>query len=854
MAKPPLHQVEKLFHEALALQPEERAGFLNAACSSDADLRAAVEALLQFAGDDEATDEFLESPLTPLIEQLRPELQTVRQAPGETARSAVQDRPAVPGYEVLQELGRGGMGVVYQARQSSLNRLVALKMLLPGGAAVPELLARFRAEAGVLARLQHPNIITIFDIGEHQGRPYFTMEYVAGPSLARLVGGRPQEPGASAQLLETLARTMAAVHGQGIVHRDLKPANILLQNKSEIRNPKSEIAPSDFGFRTSDFESRIADFEPKVTDFGLARDQTTGGRLTQTNLTMGTPAYMAPEQAGRGPVGPAADVYALGSILYEMLTGRPPFQGGTAAETLDELRNAEPVSPAQLRPRLPRDLETICLKCLEKAPAGRYGSALDLADDLRRFQSGEPIRARPLGPLGRAMRWGRRRPLVAGLLMLSALLAVSLVVTILVYNAQLAEALARAESKTETQRQHIVQLDISIGVAALQDGDSFTALLRFTEALRLDEGDPEHELEDRRHIAIALGKGPRLLELRSIPGRILCTRPHANGGWLAAIHAGHQVQLHDVLTGRSLGSPLAPNHVPHAGALSPNGRSLATIAPHGAAQLWDLPTGKSQDLPGTAGLSLRQIVFHPDGRVLLAELGDGGVLRWDLAMGPPALLEPLAAAEARHAAVSDDGRWLFTLDRGDEGRIWNVATGEVLAGPIKLGFAVRLAAISDDGRRLALLNRNGLVQIWDVALGIRIGSAFRPGLVITRVRFSPDSRLILTTNAAGLVRVWSTETGQALTPPLRHGGLRPLAAFHADGKRLAILSQTGVLTVWRLPQEEEGPALEATARPVADLVHIAEVYAASRIDEAEQVQPLEPGLLAAIWEKLRQRK
>jgi tetratricopeptide (TPR) repeat protein len=294
----------------------------------------------------------------------------------------------VEGYEILGELGRGGMGVVYKARQIALNRLVALKMVLAGGHASPDQLARFKVEALAVAKLQHPNIVQIYEISEQDGLPYFSLEFVDGGCLSHKVGRKPQPPEFAARMTETLARAMHFAHSRGIVHRDLKPANVLL----------------------------TADGQPKITDFGLAKAvEEESSTQTRSGVILGTPAYMAPEQA-RGETqrtGPLADLYALGAILYDLLTGRPPFQGATMVETIDQVLTRDPVPPAQLGSKVPADLETICLKCLQKEPTQRYGSAGELADDLKRFLNGEPIMARPVGRAERLWRWCKRNPRVA---------------------------------------------------------------------------------------------------------------------------------------------------------------------------------------------------------------------------------------------------------------------------------------------------------------------------------------------------------------------------------------------------------------------------------------------------------
>jgi tetratricopeptide (TPR) repeat protein len=334
------------------------------------------------------------------------------------------DRVVAPGYEIVAELGRGGMGVVYLARQCSLNRQAAVKMILAGPHAHPTARARFRTEAEAVARLSHPNIVQIYEVSEHDGKPFLALEYVAGGSLAQQAAGTPQPEREAARLLETLARAVHYTHQRGILHRDLKPTNILL----------------------------TADGTPKITDFGLAKvlDADTGPTRTETWL--GTPSYMAPEQAAADPkkVGASADVYSLGAILYELLTGRPPFQGTTALTTLEQVRTHEPVPPRLWRTAISRDLETICLKCLEKEPGKRYSSAEALADDLRRFLQGEPIQARPVALWQRLWRSARRRPaMVARVAAAAALLCVLLTCG---WYFQVAGQLARHRAKTQYQK------------------------------------------------------------------------------------------------------------------------------------------------------------------------------------------------------------------------------------------------------------------------------------------------------------------------------------------------------------------------------------------------------------------
>jgi eukaryotic-like serine/threonine-protein kinase len=332
-----------------------------------------------------------------------------------TVTEAAASGPTIPGYEILAEIGRGGMGVVFKARQASANRLVALKVIRNGVLADERERARFRIEAEAAARLHHPNVVRVYEVGEHQGQPFFAMEFVEGISLEEHLGGQPQPAALAAAFIRTLALAVQHAHEEKIVHRDLKPANILLQKsevrdqKSEIRSQRSEVEPGPP--RVSDLCPLTSDLCPKIVDFGLAkRLDSASTALTHDGAVLGTPSYMAPEQAaGRvRDVGPATDVYALGNLLYEMLTGRPPFRGGSWSETIRQVLNDEPPILNGLRPDVPRPLETICLKCLEKDPAARYATARELADELERFLDGRPIIAAPLGETERLARLALR--------------------------------------------------------------------------------------------------------------------------------------------------------------------------------------------------------------------------------------------------------------------------------------------------------------------------------------------------------------------------------------------------------------------------------------------------------------
>jgi Protein kinase domain/Protein of unknown function (DUF1559) len=438
--------------------------------------------------------------------------ESVTLAPG--APPAGSERVAVPGYEILGELGRGGMGVVYRARHLGLNRIVALKMILAGGHAGPDELTRFRGEAEAVARLNHPNIVQVHDVGESGGLPYFSLEFVEGGSLDRKLNGTPLAADEAAKLVETLARAMAAAHAAGLVHRDLKPANVLL----------------------------TGDGTPKVTDFGLAKKLDTAGQ-TASGAVMGTPSYMAPEQAGgkSAEIGPGCDVYALGAILYECLTGRPPFKAATPLDTMMQVVSAEPVPPTQLQPSLPRDLETICLKCLQKEPARRYAGAATMADELRRFRDGLPIQARPVGSLERVAKWVRRRPTAAATAALLALLvlaaAVGLPVMFFLWlRAEISQVQAAADRMRAVEAQKEAENRYQEALQAKQDLE--TARKRERQLLEQQLASANRELARRnlRFLTVAMHAYADADKEQRLPPAALCdVQGHPLLSWRVAL-------------------------------------------------------------------------------------------------------------------------------------------------------------------------------------------------------------------------------------------------------------------------------------------------------------------------------
>jgi serine/threonine protein kinase len=433
---------------------------------------------------------------------------------GTAGPAAAASLPAVPGYELLKELGRGGMGVVYWAWQGSLNRTVALKMIRGGADAGPQERTRFRTEAEAVARLHHPHIVQVYDVGQAEQCPYLALEFVDGGSLAQKLTGTPLPARPAARLMELVARAVQVAHQKGVIHRDLTPANVLLARSDAAQGvPLGSPAEPEY-------------YEPKVTDFGLAKLLVGGGpTLTQSGAPMGTPSYMAPEQAGGHvkAIGPATDVYGLGAILYELLTGRPPFKAATVLETLQQVRTGEPVPPSRLQPKLPRDLTTVCLKCLAKEPGKRYASAEDLAEDLRRFLAGEPIRARSITKAERFWRWCRRNPAVAGLLTAVALLLVAIAAVATVAAVRLNTALEKTQ---DAERQARLREAEALGGQAhgirysRRPGQRFDALAALKKATAIGRklGQPPQWFDQLRNDAIAALALPDMHITDSFPG------------------------------------------------------------------------------------------------------------------------------------------------------------------------------------------------------------------------------------------------------------------------------------------------------------------------------------------------
>jgi WD40 repeat protein len=749
-------------------------------------------------------------------------------APESSAAAPPAGLLQVAGYEALRVLGRGGMGVVYLAWQTGLARLVALKTVLAGAHAGPEERARFRTEAEAAARLVHPHIVQIYEIGEADSQPFLALEYVEGGSLAAWLNGQPQPARAAARFVATLAEAVHHAHQRGIIHRDLKPANILLGPRSLAQGPGSkEPGPASLD---------LGHFDPKITDFGLAKLVVGGASQTASGAILGTPAYMAPEQAGvaSAPVGPAADIHSLGAILYELLTGRPPFQAPSVLETLEQVRRQEPVAPRHLVAAVPRDLETVCLKCLHKEPDRRYESALALAEDLHRYQAGEPVRARPVPAWERGLRWMRRHPARAALLGVSCLAVLALTGTLvgLFYNGRLQalnvglevaveQARTSHDALKQLERQVSYERDIHLADEAWHNG-------QFKRVRELLDGCPRDLHGWEWHYLRGQARDGDFLPHKS---GVLAVAFHPDNRHLASGCSDGFVWFWDTVTKiPHLSQERHPGGV-WSIAFSPDGRLLASAGEDRLVRLWNPDDGRLLGTLSGHRLAVRCVAFHPAGTMLASAGKDGTIWLWDPRQEREPRKLPVHKGGILALAFAPDGRTLAAGGADRMVRLWDPDTGvEVHSLSGHTGDVYGLA-FSPDGKTLASAGTDGILQTWDPTSGLprtdyRSGNmtaiyavAFGPGRRIATagedhhvrilegslmrtfrghihrvqgVAFSPDGRTMASASLDFKVKLWKTDSSQEYRSFAKGDTAILAAQFSPDG-RLTDVAENGTI-------------------------------------------------------------
>jgi WD40 repeat protein/tRNA A-37 threonylcarbamoyl transferase component Bud32 len=703
------------------------------------------------------------------------------------------DLPTVRGYVVLEKLSQGGMGIVYKARQLGFNRIVALKMIRSHFRNDPEFRVRFANEAEAIARLQHPHIVQVFQVGEHENVPYFSMEFCPGGSLHDKLHGTPLPAKEAAILVRSLAQGVGAAHAAGVIHRDLKPANVLLD----------------------------AAGTPKVTDFGLARklDEALQG---ETGVLLGTPEYMAPEQAeakGRA-VGEPADVYALGAILYECLTGRPPFKAATVLETLAQVKADDPVRPSQLNPGVPLDLETVCLKCLEKYPAKRYQSAAELEAELRRFQDGEPVRARPIGRFARAVKWARRHPARAFAVAVTAIALAVVIGSIVTALVQISAA------RDDAIRQQIVAQNLAAEKGVLADANGALAESNGELAAKERRGrlETQEQLLRQRNTTLTA----QLLRFQYVAA----VDPRRAGQLLDDCNAC-PLDLRDAawrLYSRSCNAQqpttlVADNYGFYAVAFAPDGRRAATSARTGKVTVWDIVADRVVSEIPSGKVAILSLAFDRSGTVLVGGGNDGSVRFWDADRGTQThVLNDPQGGFVNSVALSPDANTVVTLTHAPMNR----------GSPPQSGLTTRVRAAVAPATTIGVAATSNCLAI--AATAIQLRPAFAPP---SRVNFerettlsawdratdqqkrivteqqappqalacSPDGKTVATCDN-NTVRIWDLSTGHLVrTLPSLPATVSSLA-FHPSGRFLALGAWDHTVRLWDLSATREIAVLQ----------------------------------------------
>jgi eukaryotic-like serine/threonine-protein kinase len=673
-------------------------------------------------------------------------------------------------YEIIREIARGGMGIVFQARQISLNRPVALKMIRFATLASDDALRRFQNEAEAVATLDHPHIVPIFEVGNHAGQHYFTMKLIDGSSLDKKLTDHLAQPKAAATLLKKAAEAVHHAHQRGILHRDLKPANILVDERGE----------------------------PFVADFGLAKRYADESGLTHSGAIMGTPSYMSPEQASgrRGAVTTSSDVYGLGAILYALLTGRAPFVGDSVEDTLEQVRSAAPLPPSKFNPFAARDLELICLKCLEKDPLGRYPTAGALATDLGRFAAGEPVSVRAAGVVERVAKWARRKPTLA------AAYALGLVAVLLgglgggaAWRWRAAErereTAETGRGEAERQREVLERFDYGRQIqAALEKSreNDVRAALALLESTRTDLRSWEWRYVNRLcH--------PELLTLRGHTAPVHAASFSPDGSRIVTGSDDTTARIWDAQSGSLVHELMGPGQVVSA-SFSPDGSRVLTANTHDSVNVWDTLSGAEVlSLKGRVWMP-RSASFSPDGsRIVTGDLHKTAKV-WGAQIGVELLTLEGHAFGIRSASFSSDGSRIVTGSDDNTAKVWDALTGAELLTFKGHKGQVYSASFSPDGTRVVTGSFDHTAKVWNSTTGAEIVTLERHAREVTSASFSPDGSRVVTTNPEKTATIWNAKTGAEVLTLKGHIGYLATASFSRDGSRIVTGSYDKTAKVW----------------------------------------------------------